>query len=219
MDLELRERIEKESKAFPRWLANTLSKNFEIKYHFFLREKRTVRKIWTPWSKAAEFSSKNFLTYIKQFQMCKNEKDTYWKYRAIQSANLVNKVYVNNSDRKGTELSTESLNMFAGKKDLHVSVDPIQRRMIHLETNRLNCFSRDLKFSNIRKRPKNWVETAKQNYLRILRTDFFVLNREFTNWDLCYKNSDSKLRKFELKLWLNCFKKNRYLFENVKGLH
>ncbi|EKS06773.1 hypothetical protein [Leptospira santarosai] len=219
MDLKLREKIKKESKTFPRWLANTLSKNFEIKYHFFLRENRAVRKIWTPWSKTAEFSIKSFITYEKQFKIRRNDRNLYWKFRAIQSANLVNKVYINNSNEKRAELSFESLNIFARKKDLHISADPIQRRMVHLETNRLNCFVRDLKFSNERKKPKNWVEAAKQNYLRILRTDFFALYREFTNWDLCYKNSDSKLRKFELTLWLNCFKKNRYLFENVKGLH
>lgn len=198
MDLELRERIKKEIKTFPRWLANTLSKNFEIKYYFFLRENRTVRKTWTPWSKSAEFSIKSFLTYKKQFQTRKNDRSPYWKYKAIQSANLVNKVYINNSNEKRAELSIESLNIFARKKDLHISVDPIQRRMVHLETNRLNCFVRDFKFSNERKRPKNWVEAAKQNYLRILRTDFFALYREFTNWDLCYKNTRSSLRVLKI---------------------
>lgn len=209
MDLELRERIKKESKTFPRWLANTLSKNFEIKYHFFLRENRTVRKAWTPWSKAAEFSIKSFITYEKQFKTRRNSRNLYWKCRAIQSANLVNKVYVNNNNEKRAKLSAESLNMFARKEDLRVSFDLIQRRMIHLETNRLNCFARDLKFSNERKTPKNWVETAKQNYLRILRTNFFTLNREFTNWDMCYKNSRSKLQKLNQNPWIVCFAKIR----------
>ncbi|ONF90882.1 hypothetical protein BWD14_19095 [Leptospira santarosai] len=209
MDLELRERIKRESKSFPRWLANTLSKNFEIKYHFFLRENRTVRKAWTPWSKAAEFSIKSFITYERQFKTRRNNRKLYWKYRSIQSANLVNKVYINNSDRKRTELSAESLNTFARKKDLRISVDPIQRKMAHLETNRLNCFAIDLEFLNERKRPQNWVETAKQNYLRILRTDFFLLNREFTNWNLCYKNNRGRLDLTQRKsAWYGFLKRN-----------
>ncbi|WP_004471991.1 hypothetical protein [Leptospira santarosai] len=209
MDLELRKRIKRESKTFPRWLANTLSKNFEIKYHFFLREKRAVKKNWTPWSKAVEFSIKSLLTYKKQFKKRRNDRNPYWKYRAIQAANLVNKVYVNASDKKRAKLSAESLNIFARRKDLHVSVDPIQRRMIHLDTNRLGCFVRDFNFSDERKKPKNWIEAAKQNYLRILRTDFFIFNREFTNWELCYKNNRGRLDSTQRKsAWYGFLKRN-----------
>ncbi|WP_016756074.1 hypothetical protein [Leptospira santarosai] len=212
MDLELRKRIKREGKTFPRWLANTLSKNFEIKYHFFLREKRAVKKNWTPWSKAVEFSIKSLLTYKKQFKKRRNDRNPYWKYRAIQAANLVNKVYVNASDKKRAKLSAESLNTFARKKDLRISVDPIQKRMIHLEANRLNCFVRDLKFSNERKRPQNWVGTAKQNYLRILRTDFIALNREFTNWDLCYKNNRYWLDSMQKgSAWYGFLKRNLHI--------
>nr|EMN22561.1 hypothetical protein LEP1GSC063_2791 [Leptospira santarosai serovar Arenal str. MAVJ 401] len=38
--------MEEESRNFPRWLAQTLSQNLNIKYEYFLREKRKPN-VWT----------------------------------------------------------------------------------------------------------------------------------------------------------------------------
>ncbi|EMN69860.1 hypothetical protein LEP1GSC100_1278, partial [Leptospira interrogans serovar Bataviae str. UI 08561] len=47
-----------ESKVFPRWLAQTLSQNLNIKYDYFLRERRKAN-VWISWGKAAESSCKS----------------------------------------------------------------------------------------------------------------------------------------------------------------
>lgn len=77
-------------------------------------------------------------------------------------------------------------------------ISSIQLRMMHLEVNRLNCFVRDLDILDRRVKPKNWVAAARMNYLRMLRTDFRAPEREFTDWDLCFKNNRSKMIKYEI---------------------
>lgn len=80
-----------ENKVFPRWLAQTLSQNLNIKYDYFLRERRKP-DAWVSWGKAAENSCKSLLTFITQFRHIKIKEDPHWKFRAIDSANLINKV-------------------------------------------------------------------------------------------------------------------------------
>lgn len=78
-----------------------------------------------------------------------------------------------------------------------------------LETNRLNCYARDLMPSFLQTHPKNWASAARRNYLRMLRTDFTNPEREFSSWDLCFRNNRARLHRFETDLWACCFEKNR----------
>ncbi|OMI16875.1 hypothetical protein [Leptospira weilii] len=206
------DQTEEESKVFPRWLAQTLSQNLNIKYQYFLRERRKA-DVWISWGKAAEHSCKSLLTFITQFKYIKITKDPHWKFRAIDSANLINKVARSLTGQARVEFISESLNQFSKKKELYDPISPVQLRMAHLETNRLNCYARDLDFLAKRAKPKTWVSAARRNYLRMLRTDFTNPEREFSSWDLCFKNNRAKLHRFETDLWARCFEKNRNRLE------
>ncbi|MFA4793235.1 hypothetical protein [Leptospira kirschneri] len=205
---------EEESKIFPRWLAQTLSQNLNIKYDYFLRERRKP-DVWVSWGKAAENSCKNLLTFISQFKYIKIRKDPRWKFRAIDSANLINKVAKSLTGQARVEFITASLNQFSKKKEFYDSISLVQLRMVHLETNRLNCYARDLDPSFLQILPKNWTASARRNYLRMLRTDFTASEREFSNWDLCFRNNRAKLHRFETDLWDRCFEKNRKRLERI----
>ncbi|AOP35987.1 hypothetical protein A0128_08125 [Leptospira tipperaryensis] len=206
---------EEESRQFPRWLAQTLSQNLNIKHEYFLRERRKVN-LWVSWGKAAENSCKSLLTFISQFKYIKIRKDPHWKFRAIYSANLVNKVARSLTGQSRVEFIVKVLNQFARKTELYDSISPIQLRMVHLETNRLNCYARDLDFSDGRAKPKNWVSAARRNYLRALRTNFHSPEREFSGWDLCFRNNRAKLHRFETNLWDRCFEKNQKRMEVIE---
>lgn len=107
------------------------------------------------------------------------------------------------------------LNHFARKKELYDPISPVQLRMVHLETNRLTCYARDLDPLAKRSEPKTWVSAARRNYLRMLRTDFTNPEREFSGWDLCFRNNRAKLHRFETDLWDRCFEKNRKRMERI----
>ncbi len=208
--------MEEESKDFPRWLAQTLSQNLNIKYEYFLREKRKPN-VWTSWGKAAENSCKSLLTYITQFKFQEIKQDPHWKYRAIDSANLINKVAINASLQKRITLVSHSLNYFSSKQEEYNPVNVIEQRMIHLEVNRIHCYTRDLKKEFEESLPKTWVQAARRNYLRMLRTDFSIPEREYSDWDLCFRFNRARLRKFYIDPWEECIKNNlvrleRYIF-------
>ncbi|EMY13040.1 hypothetical protein LEP1GSC043_2736 [Leptospira weilii str. Ecochallenge] len=208
------DQTEEESKVFPRWLAQTLSQNLNIKYDYFLRERRKL-DVWVSWGKAAENSCKSLLTFITQFRYDTIEKDPHWKFRAIDSANLINKVARSLTGQARVEFISKFLNQFARKKELYDPISPVQLRMVHLETNRLNCYARDLDLLAKRAKPNNWVSAARRNYLRMLRTDFTNPEREFSSWDLCFRNNRAKLHRFETDLWDRCFEKNQKRLERL----
>ncbi|WP_061250479.1 hypothetical protein [Leptospira interrogans] len=214
MDTYSNDQMEEESKVFPRWLAQTLSQNLNIKYEYFLRERRKP-DVWVSWGKAAENSCKSLLTFITQFRYDTIKKDPHWKFRAMDSANLINKVARNFTGDGRVELITESLNQFVRKQELYDPISPIQLRMVHLETNRLNCYARDLIPSFLQTLPKNWTAAARRNYLRMLRTDFTNPEREFSGWDLCFRNNRAKLHRFETDHWDRCFEKNQKRLERT----
>ncbi|MDI7197600.1 hypothetical protein QMM61_12945 [Leptospira santarosai] len=208
--------MEEESKNFPRWLAQTLSQNLNIKYEYFLREKRKPN-VWTSWGKAAENSCKSLLTYITQFRFQEIKQDPHWKFRAIYASSLINKVAINASLEKRITLVSHSLNNFASKQEEHNPVNVIEQRMIHLEVNRIHCYTRDLKKEFEESLPKIWVQAARRNYLRMLRTNFNVPEREYSDWDLCFRFNRARLRKFYIDPWEECIKNNlvrleRYIF-------
>ncbi|EQA80656.1 hypothetical protein LEP1GSC193_0402 [Leptospira alstonii serovar Pingchang str. 80-412] len=212
MDTFSNDQTEEESRIFPRWLSQTLSQNLNIKYEYFLREKRKP-DVWVSWGKAAESSCKSLLTFITQFKYIKIEKDPHWKFRAIYSASLINKVTRILTGDGRVEFISESLNQFVRKDELYDPISSVQLRMVHLETNRLNCYARDLDPSFLQTFPKNWTVAARRNYLRMLRTDFTNPEREFSSWDLCFRNNRAKLHRFETDLWARCFEKNRKRLE------
>ncbi|KXZ31810.1 hypothetical protein AYB33_02490 [Leptospira santarosai] len=208
--------MEEESKDFPRWLAQTLSQNLNIKYEYFLREKRKPN-VWTSWGKAAEHSCKSLLTYITQFRFQEIKQDPHWKFRAIYASSLINKVAINASLEKRITLVSHSLNNFASKQEKHSPVNVIEQRMIHLEVNRIHCYTRDLKKEFEESLPKTWVQAARRNYLRMLRTDFGIPKREYSDWDLCFRFNRARLRRFYIDPWEECIKNNlgrlnRYIF-------
>ncbi|MDI7236425.1 hypothetical protein QMM95_10055 [Leptospira santarosai] len=208
--------MEEESKNFPRWLAQTLSQNLNIKYEYFLREKRKPN-VWTSWGKAAENSCKSLLTYITQFRFQEIKQDPHWKFRAIYASSLINKVAINASLEKRITLVSHSLNNFASKQEEHNPVNVIEQRVIHLEVNRIHCYTRDLKKEFEESLPKTWVQAARRNYLRMLRTNFNVPEREYSDWDLCFRFNRARLRKFYIDPWEECIKNNlvrleRYIF-------
>ncbi|WP_061234879.1 hypothetical protein [Leptospira interrogans] len=214
MDTFSNDQTEEENRTFPRWLAQTLSQNLNIKYEYFLRERRKAN-VWISWGKAAESSCKSLLTFITQFRYIKIEKDPHWKFRAMDSANLINKVARNLTGDGRVEFISESLNQFVRKQEIYDPISPVQLRMVHLETNRLNCYARDLIPSFLQTFPKNWTAAARRNYLRMLRTDFTNPEREFSSWDLCFRNNRAKLHRFETDLWNRCFEKNRKRMERI----
>ncbi|WP_032927543.1 hypothetical protein [Leptospira santarosai] len=208
--------MEEESKDFPRWLAQTLSQNLNIKYEYFLREKRKPN-VWTSWGKAMENSCKSLLTYITQFRFQEIKQDPHWKYRAIYVSSLINKVAINASLQKRITLVSHLLNNFASKQEKHSPVNVIEQRMIHLEVNRIHCYTRDLKKEFEESLPKTWVQAARRNYLRMLRTDFSIPEREYSDWDLCFRFNRARLRRFYIDSWEECIKNNlarleRYIF-------
>ncbi len=208
--------MEEESRNFPRWLAQTLSQNLNIKYEYFLREKRKLN-VWTSWGKAAEHSCKSLLTYITQFRFQEIKQDPHWKYRAIYVSSLINKVAINASLQKRITLVSHLLNNFASKQEKHSPVNVIEQRMIHLEVNRIHCYTRDLKKEFEESLPKTWVQAARRNYLRMLRTDFSIPEREYSDWDLCFRFNRARLRRFYIDSWEECIKNNlarleRYIF-------
>ncbi|ONF91174.1 hypothetical protein [Leptospira santarosai] len=209
--------MEEESKDFPRWLAQTLSQNLNIKYDYFLREKRKPN-VWISWGKAAENSCKSLLTYITQFRFEEIKQDPHWKYRAIYASSLINKVAINASRlQKRITLVSHSLNDFSSKQEEHNPVNVIEQRKIHLESNRINCYARDLKKEFEESLPKTWVQAARRNYLRMLRTDFSIPEREYSDWGLCFHFNRARLRKFYIDPWEECIKNNlarleRYIF-------
>ncbi|EKO24631.1 hypothetical protein [Leptospira interrogans] len=203
-----------ESKVFPRWLAQTLSQNLNIKYDYFLRERRKAN-VWISWGKAAENSCKSLLTFITQFKYIKIKEDPHWKFRAIYASSLINKVARSLTGHARVEFISKFLNHFARKKELYDPISPVQLRMVHLETNRLTCYARDLDPLAKRSEPKTWVSAARRNYLRMLRTDFTNPEREFSGWDLCFRNNRAKLHRFETDLWDRCFEKNRKRMERI----
>lgn len=196
-----------ESKVFPRWLAQTLSQNLNIKYDYFLRERRKAN-VWISWGKAAENSCKSLLTFITQFKYIKIKEDPHWKFRAIYSANLVNKVALNASPQRRIQLITDLINKFARKQENHHPENPIDLRMVYLEGNRINCFVRDLKKDFETSLPKNWIQAARRNYLRMLRTDFTFPKREFSGWDLSFRYNRAKLDRLSANPWRECIKSN-----------
>ncbi len=208
--------MEEESKVFPRWLAQTLSQNLNVKYEYFLREKRKPN-VWTSWGKATEHSCKSLLTYITQFKFQEIKQDPHWKYRAIYASSLINKVAINASLQKRITLVSHLLNNFANKQEEHNPVNVIELRMIHLEVNRIHCYTRDLKKEFEESLPKTWVQAARRNYLRMLRTDFSIPEREYSDWDLCFRFNRARLRRFYIDSWEECIKNNlarleRYIF-------
>ncbi|WP_061236501.1 hypothetical protein [Leptospira santarosai] len=196
MDTVSKDLKKDKSRIFPRWLAQTLSQNLNVKYGYFLREKREHRT-WISWGKAAENSCKSLLTYRTQFKYKRVKTDSRWKFRAIYSANLINKMVRNFSGKGRIELVVNFINHYAQKKELFDPITPVQLRMVHLEVNRLNCFVRDLDVLDERATPKSWVTAAKRNYLRMLRSDFMAPRRQFTHWDLCFMNNRVRLDRFE----------------------
>ncbi|WP_061221722.1 hypothetical protein [Leptospira borgpetersenii] len=215
MDTESDDNLEDESKEFPRWLAQTLAQNLNRKYHFFLRENLN-RSHWITWGKAAENACKSLLTYITQFKFKEIKRDPYWRYRSIYASNLINKVAINSSPKRRIELISDLVNNFARKQEDYHPVNPIEQRMIHLEANRINCYARDLKKDFEASLPKTWVQAARRNYLKILRTDFTSPEREFTDWDLCFRFNRVRLYRFETDFWNLCFEKNRKRMEMLK---
>ncbi|WP_082280872.1 hypothetical protein [Leptospira kirschneri] len=214
MDTFSNDQTEEENRTFPRWLAQTLSQNLNIKYEYFLRERRKAN-VWISWGKAAESSCKSLLTFITQFRYDTIKKDPHWKFRAIYSANLINKVARNFTGDGRVELVVNFLNQFSQKNELYNPISPVQLRMVHLETNRLNCYVRDLDPLAKRAKPKSWVSAARRNYLQMLRTDFTNQEREFSSWDLCFRNNRAKLHRFETDHWDRCFEKNRKRLERI----
>ncbi|WP_032915748.1 hypothetical protein [Leptospira santarosai] len=210
--------MEEESKDFPRWLAQTLSQNLNIKYEYFLREKRKPN-VWTSWGKAMENSCKSLLTYITQFRFQEIKQDPHWKYRAIYASSLINKVAINASPRKRITLISHSLNNFASKQEEYNPVNVIEQRMIHLEVNRIHCYTRDLKKEFGESLPKTWVQAARRNYLRMLRTDFSIPKREYSDWDLCFRFNRARLRRFYIDPWEECIKNNLVRLERSRLLH
>ncbi|OLY64076.1 hypothetical protein BWD12_15460 [Leptospira santarosai serovar Bananal] len=208
--------MEEESKIFPRWLAQSLAQNLNRKHQFFLRENRNVPH-WISWGKAAENSCKSLLTYITQFRFQEIKQDPHWKYRAIYASSLINKVAINASLQKRITLGSHSLNDFSSKQEEHNPVNVIEQRMIHLEVNRIHCYTRDLKKEFEEPLPKTWVQSARRNYLRMLRTDFSIPEREYSDWDLCFRFNRARLRRFYIDPWEECIKNNlgrlnRYIF-------
>nr|WP_175597915.1 hypothetical protein [Leptospira santarosai] len=206
--------MKEENRQFPRWLAQTLSQNLNIKYEYFLRERRKVN-VWISWGKAMENSCKSLLTYITQFRFEEIKQDPHWKFRAIYASSLINKVAKSLTGQARIEFIAGSLNQFVRKDEFYDSINPVQLRMVHLETNRLNCYARDLGLSDERAKPKSWVSAARRNYLRMLRTDFTNPEREFSNWDLCFRNNRARLHRFETDLWACCFEKNWKRLERI----
>ncbi|EMM77307.1 hypothetical protein [Leptospira santarosai] len=214
--MNLNDRMEEESKDFPRWLAQTLSQNLNVKYEYFLREKRKPN-VWTSWGRASENSCKSLLTYITQFRFQEIKQDPHWKYRAVYASSLINKVAKSLTGQARVEFIAGSLNQFVRKDEFYDSINPVQLRMVHLETNRLNCYARDLDLSDERAKPKSWVSAARRNYLRMLRTDFSIPEREYSDWDLCFRFNRARLRRFYIDSWEECIKNNlarleRYIF-------
>ncbi|EKR91465.1 hypothetical protein LEP1GSC163_0542 [Leptospira santarosai str. CBC379] len=207
--------MEEESKDFPRWLAQTLSQNLNIKYEYFLREKRKPN-VWTSWGKAAEHSCKSLLTYITQFRFQEIKQDPHWKFRAIYASSLINKVAINASLQKRITLVSHSLNDFSSKQEEHNPVNVIELRKIHLESNRINCYARDLKNEFEESLPKTWVQSARRNYLGMLRTDHTVPEREFSDWDLCFRFNRAKLRRLIVNPWEDCIERNLTRLERTK---
>ncbi|EMO33176.1 hypothetical protein LEP1GSC175_1902 [Leptospira santarosai str. HAI821] len=216
MDTESDEILEEESKVFPRWLAQSLAQNLNRKHQFFLRENRNG-SVWISWGKAAENACKAFLTYITQFKFKLRKHSPYWKYKAIYASSLINKVAVNASPQKRIQLVTDLLNNHANKQEEFHPVNPIELRKIHLESNRINCYSRDLKKEFEESLPKTWVQAARRNYLRMLRTDYAFPEREFSDWDLCFRFNRARLRRLSVNPWEECIERNsvrleRYIF-------
>ncbi|EMP82334.1 hypothetical protein LEP1GSC162_0099 [Leptospira santarosai str. CBC1531] len=109
------------------------------------------------------------------------------------------------------------MNDFSSKQKAHNPVNVIEQRKIHLESNRINCYARDLKKEFEEPLPKTWVQSARRNYLRMLRTDFSISEREYSDWDLCFRFNRARFRKFSVKPWEECIKNNlgrlnRYIF-------
>ncbi|UZN08720.1 hypothetical protein M5D10_07255 [Leptospira santarosai] len=207
---------EEESRDFPRWLAQTLSQNLNVKYEYFLREKRKPN-VWISWGKATENSCKALLTYITQFKFNVRKQHPYWKYKTIYASSLINKVAVNASPQKRIQLVADLLNTYANKQEEYRPVNVIELRKIHLESNRINCYARDLKKEFEESLPKTWVQAARRNYLRMLRTDFSIPEREYSDWDLCFRFNRARLRRFYIDPWEECIKNNlgrlnRYIF-------
>nr|EMN20526.1 hypothetical protein LEP1GSC063_2843 [Leptospira santarosai serovar Arenal str. MAVJ 401] len=164
-----------------------------------------------------ENSCKSLLTYITQFRFQEIKQDPHWKYRAIYVSSLINKVAINASLQKRITLVSHLLNNFASKQEKHSPVNVIEQRMIHLEVNRIHCYTRDLKKEFEESLPKTWVQAARRNYLRMLRTDFSIPEREYSDWDLCFRFNRARLRRFYIDSWEECIKNNlarleRYIF-------
>ncbi|ALO25277.1 hypothetical protein [Leptospira borgpetersenii] len=218
MDIESNDNLESESKEFPRWLAQTLAQNLDRKYHFFLRENRN-EPTWITWGKAAEDACKSLLTYITQFKFKEIKLDPHWKYRSIYASNLINKVAINSSPKRRIELISDLINNFARKQEDYHPVNPLEQRMIHLEANRINCYARDLKKDFEASLHKTWVQAARRNYLRMLRTDFTSPEREFTDWDLCFRFNRARINSLSVSSWTECIKKNFLRLErNLQNL-
>ncbi|OMI14757.1 hypothetical protein [Leptospira weilii] len=208
MDTISKSQNENESRIFPRWLAQSLSQNLNLKHEYFLRENRE-QIAWISWGKAAENSCKSLLTYMTQFKYKKVATDPHWKFRAIYSANLINKMVRNFSGKGRVELVVNFLNHFSQKEELYDPITPVQLRMVYLEVNRLNCHVRDLEILDERARPKNWVAAARRNYLRMLRSDFEAPERQFTDWELCFRNNRVRLGRFEQEFLFIVAEKNK----------
>ncbi|EMO40102.1 hypothetical protein [Leptospira noguchii] len=171
-----------------------------VKYEYFLREKRKPN-VWISWGKAAENSCKSILTYITQFRFQEIKQDPHWKYRAVYASSLINKVALNASPQRRITLVSHLLNNFSSKQEEHNPVNVIEQRMIHLEVNRIHCYTRDLKKEFEESLPKTWVQAARRNYLRMLRTDFSIPKREYSDWDLCFRFNRARLRRFYIDPW------------------
>lgn len=215
MDIVSKDLRKDKSRIFPRWLAQTLSQNLNVKYEYFLREKRE-QITWISWGKAVENSCKSLLTYMTQFKYKKAETDPHWKFQAIYSANLINKMVRNLSGKGKVELVVNFLNHFSRKIELHDPINRVQLRMTHLEVNRLNCYVRDLDILGERAKPRSWVAAARRNYLRMLRSNFKVSEREFTDWDLCFRNNKAKFYRLEKRPWIVWSENNQRRIQHSK---
>ncbi|KGE27722.1 hypothetical protein [Leptospira interrogans] len=213
MDTFSNDQTEEENRTFPRWLAQTLSQNLNIKYEYFLRERRKP-DVWVSWGKAAESSCKSLLTYIAQFRF-QEIKHPHWKYRAIYGSSLINKVAINASLQRRVTLVAHLLNDFSSKQEEYHPINVIEQRMIHLEVNRIHCYTRDLKKEFEGSLPKTWVQAARRNYLRMLRTDFSIPEREYSDWDLCFRLNRARLRRFYIDPWEECIKNNLARLERI----
>ncbi|EKO34189.1 hypothetical protein [Leptospira santarosai] len=214
MDTESDEILEEESKVFPRWLAQSLAQNLNRKHQFFLRENRNG-SVWISWGKAAENACKALFTYITQFKLNVRKQDPYWKYKAIYASSLINKVAVNASPQKRIQLVTDLVNSYANKQGEYNSGNVIELRKIHLESNRINCYARDLKKEFEESLPKTWVQAARRNYLRMLRTDYDFPEREFSDWDLCFRFNRARLRRLSVNPWEECIERNLVRLERT----